>query len=520
MAVVNVQNNADAVKVKQGKVILLLENCILPPEKLVSTPSTVDGLDNETETDLRILGCELIQTSGILLRLPQVAMATGQVLFHRFYFSKSFVRHSMETVAMACITLASKIEEAPRRIRDVINVFHHIKQVRGGKTMQPLILDQNYINLKNQVIKAERRVLKELGFCVHVKHPHKIIVTLLQVLDCEKNTKLMQSSWNYMNDSLRTDIFVRYSPETIACSCIYLSARLLQIPLPNNPAWYSIFGVSEGDMQDGCKRILGIYARKKPDSEALERKVEELKKAHYEAKLRAKLISGTTTPVVGNGASFSPSSRTNSPRQSPVLDLLPKKKEEAKAIIERSPRVDRTASNHIPSTGAKRKPSPSSSSSPAGGRSRKEAPRGGHGSSSSSNGAGPSPPPPTAPSALRGGRTPPRGYKESGLALPSSPVRSKSEERRKESSSKRHGSHKRKRSVSSRSRSRSPSHRHGAKKRSGSGGHRGSRHKSSPSGHGEHNHHHHRHRSSSTKASKKERSRETRNHRTTAAARR
>ncbi|EEC12802.1 cyclin, putative [Ixodes scapularis] len=281
---------------------------------------------------------------------------------------------------------------------------------------------------------------------------------------------------NYMNDSLRTDIFVRYSPETIACSCIYLSARLLQIPLPNNPAWYSIFGVSEGDMQDGCKRILGIYARKKPDSEALERKVEELKKAHYEAKLRAKLISGTTTPVVGNGASFSPSSRTNSPRQSPVLDLLPKKKEEAKAIIERSPRVDRTASNHIPSTGAKRKPSPSSSSSPAGGRSRKEAPRGGHGS--------------------------------------------KSEERRKESSSKRHGSHKRKRSVSSRSRSRSPSHRHGAKKRSGSGGHRGSRHKSSPSGHGEHNHHHHRHRSSSTKASKKERSRETRNHRTTAAARR
>lgn len=323
-----------------------------------------------------------------------------------------------------------------------------------------------------------------------------------------------------MNDSLRTDIFVRYSPETIACSCIYLSARLLQIPLPNNPAWYSIFGVSEEDMQDGCKRILSIYARRKPDSEALERKVEELKKAHYEAKLRAKLISGTTTPVVGNGASFSPSSRTNSPsRQSPVLDPLPRKKEEAKAIIERSPRVDRTASNHIPSTGGKRKPSPSSSSSPAGGRSRKEASRGGHGSSSSSNGGGSSPPPPSAP--LRGGRTPPRGYKESGLALPSSPVRSKSEERRggKESSSKRHSSHKRKRSVSSRSRSRSPSHRRSTKKRSGSSGHRTSRRKASP-GHGEHNHHHHRRRSSSTKASKKERSRETRNHRTTAAARR
>lgn len=27
---------------------------------------------------------------------PQVAMATGQVLFHRFFYSKSFVKHSFE----------------------------------------------------------------------------------------------------------------------------------------------------------------------------------------------------------------------------------------------------------------------------------------------------------------------------------------------------------------------------------------------------------------------------------------
>lgn len=42
------------------------------------------------------------------------------------------------------------------------------------RNISPLILDPNYISLKNQVIKAERRILKELGFCVHVKHPHKV----------------------------------------------------------------------------------------------------------------------------------------------------------------------------------------------------------------------------------------------------------------------------------------------------------------------------------------------------------
>ncbi|KHJ47315.1 hypothetical protein D918_02175 [Trichuris suis] len=38
----------------------------------------------------------------------------------------------------------------------------------------PMPLDHRYVTLKNEVIKAERRVLKELGFCVHIKHPHKV----------------------------------------------------------------------------------------------------------------------------------------------------------------------------------------------------------------------------------------------------------------------------------------------------------------------------------------------------------
>ncbi|XP_032454271.1 cyclin-L1 isoform X2 [Nasonia vitripennis] len=271
-----------------GKILLTLQNCLLPDDKLTSTPSSVDGLDNETEIDLRILGCELIQTAGILLRLPQVAMATGQVIFQRFYYSKSLVRHNMETTAMACVCLASKIEEAPRHIRDVINVFNHIKQVGNQKSITPVILDQNYVALKNQVIKAERRVLKELGFCVHVKHPHKIIVMYLQVLGYEKNKALMQQCWNYMNDSLRSDVFIRYEPETVACACVYLGARQLRLPLPSSPAWFSLFKVTEASIRDICRRILRLYNRPKVKPEQLEKRVEELKKQYEEARTKAR----------------------------------------------------------------------------------------------------------------------------------------------------------------------------------------------------------------------------------------
>lgn len=225
-------------------------------------------------------------------------MATGQVLFQRFYYSKSFVRHGMETTAMSCIVLASKIEEAPRRIRDVINVFHHIKQVRAQKPISPLIIDLNYISLKTQVIKAERRVLKELGFCVHVKHPHKLIVMYLQVLGYEKNQKMMQMAWNFMNDSLRTDVFVRYQPETIACACIYLTARKLHVALPNSPSWFGIFKVTEEQILDVCYRICQLYRRAKPNVEVLEEAVEKLKKKYMESRAKTRNAEQVATPPV------------------------------------------------------------------------------------------------------------------------------------------------------------------------------------------------------------------------------
>uniref|UniRef100_A0A663MDM7 Cyclin L1 n=2 Tax=Athene cunicularia TaxID=194338 RepID=A0A663MDM7_ATHCN len=251
----------------------------------------------------------------VQLRRRGVAMATGQVLFHRFFYSKSFVKHSFEIVAMACINLASKIEEAPRRIRDVINVFHHLRQLRAKRTPSPLILDQNYINTKNQVIKAERRVLKELGFCVHVKHPHKIIVMYLQVLECERNQTLVQTAWNYMNDSLRTNVFVRFQPETIACACIYLAARALQIPLPTRPHWFLLFGTTEEEIQEICLTTLKLYTRKKPNYEFLDKEVEKRKMALQEAKLKAKGLNPDGTPALSTLGGFSPASKPSSPRE-------------------------------------------------------------------------------------------------------------------------------------------------------------------------------------------------------------
>lgn len=65
-----------------GSVFISLDNCIIPAEKLEKTPSALDGLDSELEIDLRIVGCEYIQTAGILLKLPQVKTSFSPISFH------------------------------------------------------------------------------------------------------------------------------------------------------------------------------------------------------------------------------------------------------------------------------------------------------------------------------------------------------------------------------------------------------------------------------------------------------
>ena len=68
---------------------------------------------------------------------------------------------------------------------------------------------------------------------------------------------------NFMNDSLRTDVFVRYPPETIAVACIYLSARKLKVALPKNPSWFQVLAVEEDDIKECCYSMICLYNRKK-----------------------------------------------------------------------------------------------------------------------------------------------------------------------------------------------------------------------------------------------------------------
>ncbi|KAM7489441.1 hypothetical protein LguiB_026925 [Lonicera macranthoides] len=186
-------------------------------------------------------------------------MATGQVLFHRFYCKKSFARFNVKSVAASCVWLASKLEESPRKARHVLSVFHIMECRRENLPVEHLdSYSKKYSELKMDLIITERHLLKELGFICHVENPHKFISTYLAIL--ETPLELRQEAWNLANDSLRTTLCVRFKSAVIACGVIYAAARRFNVPLPENPPWWKSFDAEKSEIDEVCRVLAHLYS--------------------------------------------------------------------------------------------------------------------------------------------------------------------------------------------------------------------------------------------------------------------
>ena len=162
-------------------------------------------------------------------------------------------------VSAASVFVAAKVEEEPRSVRDVLNVFHHIERQQRGLSARSLIVGGPlYSFRKNQLMLTERNLLKDLGFCMYtvMEHPHKFILYFIKVL--EGSQELARRAWAFLNDSLRLDLCVRHRAEVIACAAIFLAARTLREPLPQQPAWYTAFGVELSPLLQAATAILDL----------------------------------------------------------------------------------------------------------------------------------------------------------------------------------------------------------------------------------------------------------------------
>ena len=81
-----------------------------------------------------------------------------------------------------------------------------------------------------------------------------------------------------MNDSLMTNLYVRYHPKDIVCACIHITVRVLGISVPCDPVWYSSFKLKDEEIEKISSTILELYRTLPPSLDVLETKCSFVKR--------------------------------------------------------------------------------------------------------------------------------------------------------------------------------------------------------------------------------------------------
>lgn len=248
----------------KGSPVHRMENPVVTVEDLKHSPSQAAGLPWEAEERFRFLTCQLIQAGGLLLKLPQSAMLTGQVLVHQLFCRRSFLNFAVLDAAMAALFVAGKVEECHRRARDIVNVFHWLyHRLRGIPWSRLGYVSEEYYGWRDRLTAAEMALLRELGFHVQPSLPNIFLLSYLKTFDGLFSIKvnkdgdgpsMAQLALNILNDSFRSTACIRYQPNVLACAAIQLAAEQGSLELPHR--WYVAFDVPDMAQLEACMRLM------------------------------------------------------------------------------------------------------------------------------------------------------------------------------------------------------------------------------------------------------------------------
>nr|CAG4648064.1 EOG090X09KD [Moina brachiata]SVE93125.1 EOG090X09KD [Moina brachiata] len=236
------------------------------------TPSILDGIDFETESRYRKEGARFIIDTGTKMGLRYDTMATGVVYFHRFYMFHSFKEFPRYVTACCCLFLAGKVEETPKKCKDIIKV--------AKASLTEAQFQQFGEDAKEEVMTLERILLQTIRFDLQVEHPYGYLIKYAKSLkgDKAKLQKMVQMAWTFVNDSLCTTLCLQWEPEVIAIALMYLAGKLSKFEVtdwigkqPRHQRWWDMFveDISLEILEDICHQVLDLYSQQpntKPES--------------------------------------------------------------------------------------------------------------------------------------------------------------------------------------------------------------------------------------------------------------
>ncbi|KAH3742633.1 CDK9 kinase-activating protein cyclin T [Pelomyxa schiedti] len=209
----------------------------------------------EVEDRSRVTTAFFIKHVASLLQLQQHTTATSLYFFHGFFERHAVGTYDRFLVAAACIYIAGKAEETPRKLRDVLNVSYALLND------QILQIGKEYTELKELLIKTEQEVLRTLSFDLSVEQPYKYLLQFVKAVTFSLDAPLAQLSWNIVNDCLYFPLMTKHAPHVLAAAALNVAALLSNYSLPAFATghWWEAFGLTTAELEEASCRMLDVY---------------------------------------------------------------------------------------------------------------------------------------------------------------------------------------------------------------------------------------------------------------------
>ena len=157
---------------------------------------------------LKLFYSKCIQNVAKLLQSRQQVASTAITYFRKFY-SKNHISNSFpELVAITCLYLATKTEEAPLFIKNILSEFK--------QQIKPNLLIYDVAD----VSEFEFYLLEFLDCMTIVESPHRLLQSMIPT---DFDAILVQKAWNIINDAYLSDICINYDAKLIAVTALQMA---------------------------------------------------------------------------------------------------------------------------------------------------------------------------------------------------------------------------------------------------------------------------------------------------------
>jgi protein BUR2 len=233
--------------------------------ELLLSPSILDGMSVTQELANRQKGVNFITQVGIMLKLPQLTLATASVYLHRFFMRHAMVQHNKPglhhySVAATALFLATKVEENYRKMKELVVACCRVAQKQPN-----LVVDEQskeYWKWRDTILHNEDLLLEALCFDLQLEQPYRLLLDYLRYYDVQANKQLRNTSWAFLNDSLVTTMCLQLTPAAIAGSALYMGVKFAGISLPDDERgrpWWDQLDLDIRDIQRGCVLMAEVY---------------------------------------------------------------------------------------------------------------------------------------------------------------------------------------------------------------------------------------------------------------------